>query len=34
MEVKLGYKQTEVGVIPEDWDLDYIENLTYITTAG
>ena len=28
MEVKPGYKQTEVGVIPEDWDgkrsLDWI----------
>ena len=22
MEVKPGYKQTEVGVIPEDWDDD------------
>lgn len=21
MELKLGYKQTEVGVIPEDWDI-------------
>ena len=21
MEVKPGYKQTEVGVIPEDWDV-------------
>src|SRR4051812_781288 len=21
MEVRLGYKQTEVGVIPEDWDI-------------
>ena len=21
MEVKRGYKQTEVGVIPEDWDV-------------
>ena len=20
MEVKPGYKQTEVGIIPEDWD--------------
>lgn len=29
-----GYKQTEVGVIPEDWDLDYIENLAHITTGG
>ncbi len=22
MEVRPGYKQTEVGVIPEDWDAD------------
>ena len=22
MELKPGYKQTEVGVIPEDWDTD------------
>lgn len=29
-----GYKQTEVGVIPEDWDFDYIENLSHITTGG
>ena len=21
MEVKPGYKQTEIGVIPEDWDV-------------
>ena len=25
MEVKPGYKQTEVGVIPEDWELVHIE---------
>lgn len=29
-----GYKQTEVGVIPEDWDFDYIENFSHITTGG
>ncbi len=33
-EINPGYKQTEVGVIPEDWDLDYIENLAHITTGG
>jgi type I restriction enzyme S subunit len=33
-EVKPGYKQTDVGVIPEDWDLEFIENLAYITTGG
>lgn len=31
---KLGYKQTEVGVLPEDWNFEYIENLAYITTGG
>jgi hypothetical protein len=34
MEVKPGYKQTEVGVIPEDWGLEFIENLAHITTGG
>ncbi len=34
MEVRPGYKQTEVGVIPEDWNLDYIENLAHITTGS
>lgn len=29
-----GYKQTEVGVIPEDWRLDFIENLAHITTGS
>ena len=24
MEVKPGYKQTEVGVIPEDWDVEQL----------
>ena len=26
MEVAKGYKQTEVGVIPEDWDVEKIIN--------
>jgi type I restriction enzyme S subunit len=34
MEMKPGYKQTEVGVIPEDWALDHIENVAHITTGG
>ena len=34
MELKAGYKQTEVGVIPEDWDLDFIENIAHITTGN
>jgi type I restriction enzyme, S subunit len=33
-EVKRGNKQTEIGAIPEDWVLDYIENLAQITTGG
>jgi len=31
---KIGYKQTEVGVIPEDWNLEYIENIAHITTGS
>jgi len=27
MELKVGYKQTEVGVIPEDWALDSIDSV-------
>ena len=27
MEVKAGYKQTDVGVIPEDWDVQYLHNI-------
>jgi type I restriction enzyme S subunit len=34
MEVKPGYQQTEAGVIPLDWNLDYIENLAHVTTGG
>lgn len=29
-----GYKQTEVGVIPEDWELEYVDSLAHITTGG
>ena len=32
--VPAGYKQTEVGVIPGDWNLDYIESLADITTGS
>ena len=28
MEVKPGYKQTEVGVIPEEWDVGELNNVT------
>lgn len=34
MEVKPGYKQTEIGVIPEDWEVDYIGNHCSITTGN
>lgn len=33
MAVRPGYKQTEVGVIPKDWDIDAIVNLAAITTG-
>ena len=33
MEVKPGYKQTEAGEIPEEWEVDYVENLAQITTG-
>ena len=31
MEVKTGYKQTEVGVIPEDWEVKTLNNLSTIS---
>jgi type I restriction enzyme, S subunit len=34
MEVKKGYKQTEVGIIPEDWEIDRICKLAHITTGS
>jgi len=34
MEVKPGYKQTEVGVIPEDWDVFSIEKICSRITDG
>ena len=34
MEVKPGYKRSEVGVIPEDWDVDYIENVALVATGS
>ena len=27
MMIPYGYKQTEVGVIPEDWDVDNFKNV-------
>ena len=33
MEVKKGYKQTEVGVIPEDWEISTIKECASIKTG-
>ena len=27
--VPIGYKQTEIGVIPEDWNVEYLFNSKY-----
>lgn len=32
--VKQGYKQTEIGVIPEDWDVDTIKSITFSVATG
>lgn len=34
MEIKPGYKQTEVGVIPEDWKVKPLSDLTILMTNG
>ena len=34
MELRAGYKQTEVGVIPEDWDLKPLGELATVTAGG
>lgn len=34
VKVPVGYKSTEVGVIPEDWSFDKIQNLSKITTGS
>ena len=34
MELKEGYKQTEVGVIPEDWESQRIDAHALITTGA
>lgn len=34
MEVRPGYKQTDVGVIPEDWDVRTLDSLTSLLTNG
>lgn len=34
MEIKEGYKQTEVGMIPADWRFDFLKNVTYLIIDG
>lgn len=34
VNIKEGYKQTEIGVIPEDWTLEELKNLTTKITDG
>lgn len=34
MEVKKGYKQTELGVIPEDWEITNMSNIVTVMTNG
>jgi type I restriction enzyme, S subunit len=34
MEVTAGYKQTEIGMIPEDWDLKSIDTIAKIEGGG
>ena len=33
-DIPAGYKRTDVGVIPEDWDVDRIDQHTFITTGS
>lgn len=32
--IRAGYKQTDVGVIPEDWDVEKFKNVTDLITCG
>lgn len=34
MELKEGYKQTEVGVIPEDWELQVLRDVASVKRGG
>ena len=34
MKIKPGYKQTEVGVIPEDWEVKALASLTERIMVG
>ena len=33
MEVRVGYKETELGVIPEDWAVKSVRDLALIRTG-
>ena len=34
MELREGYKTSEVGLIPIDWDIDFVKNIAEIHTGG
>ena len=34
MNIKTGYKQTEIGVIPEDWEVKNFYEVTDVITCG
>ncbi len=33
-QIKTGYKQTEIGVIPEDWEVKPLNEITSLMTNG
>ena len=33
MELKAGYKQTDIGVIPEDWEVKTLGELSEMTSS-
>lgn len=33
MELRPGYKQTEVGVLPEDWEVETVDKLAFVTSG-
>ncbi|MDL1974479.1 MAG: restriction endonuclease subunit S [Deltaproteobacteria bacterium] len=33
MEVKEGYKKTEIGVIPEDWEVEFVDNISDVKSG-
>lgn len=34
MELKKGYKQTEIGIIPEDWEVKKVKSFTSVKSGG